>query len=1141
MVLLLGMLVFLSSWSQILTSHGDGGVPINTYQAVDVKSSLGIRKAAAMTNQQYVMHAPIEITNNAGFTDLGFPGEGTQENPFIIEGLNITGSTGRLIEIEDTTAYFCIQNNLLDGLVGENIGLYLMRVTHGTIETNIITNCDIGIRVYSSKNITLSSNTIINCELWGIYLRSEQITMTHNTVYHCGEVGMYLSGSNQNIVKYNMISDCEVGIYLDDSIQNTLVGNQLFNNIFRIEGRDVEDYLQEQVVENVINGRPLIFWQNVQGGIIPKGAGQIILVNTTGVEVMGQDLTQVSVGVLAVFCTNLDIHNNSIANCQEEGIKMLHSSNNTITQNTITNNNASGIVLSASINTSVIHNFITNCDDGIILGRSAQNFVTDNTISNCRSAGIDLWNSAQNTLERNQLVNNGLSISGKDVEDYLQANVVANMINERPLVFWQSMTGGTIPPGAGQVVLVNTTGVEVTGQDLTQASIGVLAAFCEDLAIHNNILTHNHYGITLEQTGNIKITNNYIAHCIEGIYLLSSSGNTLTHNTIANNTDIGIHIEDSSEQNTLTHNTIANNTDIGIHIEDSSEQTLTYNTIANNTDIGILLDYSSEQNTLTHNTIANHRVGIYLYYSAQNTLLSNSLVNNGLFIEGKTGINPDTYEFEDNLFQAQVAENVVNGRPLVFWQNVRGGTIPPGAGQVVLVNTTGVEVTEQTLAGTSVGVLAIRCTNLAIHHNNISQNHIAGIQLDNSDNCIITHNTISNNTGDGIILFGSDRNNMTQNLIINNHVGIVLKWIYVYSVGGGFYVPSAENNITNNIFFQNRGYGIFDIALSNTGPWSDNTVQENDFLGNNLGDTSQIKVDRTYIIIHNFWTDHENTDQNGDGIADTPYPIESSNHDPSPWIVLANPLLGSRLPHSLLAPILIYPNGGEILQGSVKLHWVDAYDVGGHLVTYAVLYSADNGSTWTPLASELSSTTFEWDTTTVADGFAYRIRVIATCAEGLSADATSDESFTIRNIVHSLSAPTVIFPTGGETLQDTIALYWTPTNDTLEHPVNYMVSYSLDNGRTWTILATGLEPPRYEWDTTTVPDGSSYRLKVVATCAEGLTAEDSSDPSFTIQNQVSITTTVETFSHPGGPVGILLATLFLIILPILRIKRKFGD
>jgi hypothetical protein len=74
-----------------------------------------------------------------------------------------------------------------------------------------------------------------------------------------------------------------------------------------------------------------------------------------------------------------------------------------------------------------------------------------------------------------------------------------------------------------------------------------------------------------------------------------------------------------------------------------------------------------------------------------------------------------------------------------------------------------------------------------------------------------------------------------------------------------------------------------------------------------------------------------------------------------------------------------------------------------------------------------------------------------------------------------------------------------------------------------------------------VPDGFLYRIKVVATCVEGLTAEDSSDTFFAIQNQASTTPTVEAFSHPGGPVVILFATLFLSILPILQIKRKFRD
>lgn len=112
LVLLLSGLVLLSIGSSSATFLGDVNTSLNESQALDAKSSPGIRKAAAMANQQYVPHAPIKITSNADFKALGFPGEGTQSVPYVIEDLNITSSTQDLIAIQETTKYFSIQNNL---------------------------------------------------------------------------------------------------------------------------------------------------------------------------------------------------------------------------------------------------------------------------------------------------------------------------------------------------------------------------------------------------------------------------------------------------------------------------------------------------------------------------------------------------------------------------------------------------------------------------------------------------------------------------------------------------------------------------------------------------------------------------------------------------------------------------------------------------------------------------------------------------------------------------------------------------------------------------------------------------------------------------------------------------------------------
>ncbi|MFX0052884.1 MAG: hypothetical protein ACFE8U_16525, partial [Candidatus Hermodarchaeota archaeon] len=65
----------------------------------------------------YQVHAPISIWGNGAFanqaTDEGWPGTGTNVDPYIIDGLNISDYPGDLIKIYYVDAYFIIRNCVL--------------------------------------------------------------------------------------------------------------------------------------------------------------------------------------------------------------------------------------------------------------------------------------------------------------------------------------------------------------------------------------------------------------------------------------------------------------------------------------------------------------------------------------------------------------------------------------------------------------------------------------------------------------------------------------------------------------------------------------------------------------------------------------------------------------------------------------------------------------------------------------------------------------------------------------------------------------------------------------------------------------------------------------------------------------------
>lgn len=208
--------------------------------------------------------------------------------------------------------------------------------------------------------------------------------------------------------------------------------------------------------------------------------------------------------------------------------------------------------------------------------------------------------------------------------------------------------------------------------------------------------------------------------------------------------------------------------------------------------------------------------------------------------------------------------------------------------------------------------------------------------------------------------------------------------------------------------------------------------------------------------------------------------------------------------NTLPTPTISYPNGGETIEETISIQWAASLDLYGHLVEYEVFYSDNDGQSWVSLISGLNSFSYDWDTTTVPNGNNYRIKVNATCSTGATAIDISDAKSTILN--HYLSTPDIIYPNGGEILSGIKRIQWSAAIDSHGHDVFYSLYHSIDNGFTWIPFAASLSETYYDWDTTTLIEGSTYLLRVVASCSGMLYAEDISDGFFTVHNDISVPT-----------------------------------
>lgn len=554
-----------------------------------------------------VPHGPIEISGNAAFVAQGWPGDGTQQSPYIIEGLEIV-TAGTCIIIFNTNVHFVIRNCVLSqtGAVKTN-SIRLSHVNNGAIENCSISNGYIGIALIGTNDCTIANNTLSDCGYYGIAqaMSSYNCTLSENRVINCEGYGFHLAYLKYSIVESNYIRNCgEMGIRFQDSENVTVADNEIIdsgffglyirstanctfvNNTLQNGGFEIvgsKDYWIHNFSENVVNGKPL---------------GYFLRTNNT--EIDGNQFGQ----LFLIDCFNVSLD--------------------------------SGVFFNVSVGPSLLS--CSNCT------------ISDMEISE-NLYGISLFESENTTLRNNTLIECGIIFNGADTK-YWTISETGNKVNGKPFGYYLNQDDLTINGEEyGQLVLVNSDCLSVANGTFDSVTVGMAVHSCFNCSIEDVLLVDNYdLGMEISHSLNCTITNVTIKDSYTGgLYIDTSDNTTMTESEILRN-GLGIWIF-SSDNYIFDFNQIHENLGYPIYIVNTSYGVVRNNIIYDNTEPLELFVVNYLE--IFNNTIfGSSSDGLHLDFTSGVRILDNRIYGNADY-----GLNLGSYTLFSEIYNNMIGFN----------------------------------------------------------------------------------------------------------------------------------------------------------------------------------------------------------------------------------------------------------------------------------------------------------------------------------------------------------------------------------------------------------------------------------------------------------------------------------------------------
>ena len=157
----------------------------------------------------YTLHAPIVILNDSDFVigQKGVTGgTGAWNDPFVIEGWEIGGTSIECIYMENIGVFFKIQNCWIHNPPTSFTAVHFWNVSTMIFQNNRVWNCPHGLGLGGSEgnwNILITHNNFTNINGDGINLYKTNHTIINGNMFFNNSNCVYTSDSYYNLICYN--------------------------------------------------------------------------------------------------------------------------------------------------------------------------------------------------------------------------------------------------------------------------------------------------------------------------------------------------------------------------------------------------------------------------------------------------------------------------------------------------------------------------------------------------------------------------------------------------------------------------------------------------------------------------------------------------------------------------------------------------------------------------------------------------------------------------------------------------------------------------------------------------------------------------------------------------------------------------